>query len=417
MKKILKIVLIAVILLVLNSLNLLNSVYAVNLGNVNIYSAGDCGELLKYNGIIVKTTYAEFDSGNGKYPAYCLNKTLSGVGEMGPYDVNADSMVTDVGLWRVIINGYPYKSLSELGVANIYEAFTATKQAVYCYVHGNDVNSYEAIGEAGERTLNALRQIVNNANSSNETQISSLITINKDLDDWKQEGNYLAKHYSVSSPANMNNYTVKIEKADNELPEGMKIVNENNDEKNEFQPSENFKVIIPIQNLKTDGNFKILVEGKINTKPVLYGRAYNSSYQDYALSGIIYEDGTGEANDNYYKNNTQITIDKKDKETGENLQGTEFELLNENKNVIYTNLVTDENGKIIVKGVMPGKYYLRETKAKDGYLKTDELIEIYVEYNQDFTITVKNTKEEQPKIEYTKVDKQVTIKKLPVTGK
>ncbi|MBQ3413923.1 MAG: Cys-Gln thioester bond-forming surface protein [Clostridia bacterium] len=416
MKKILKTFIIGAIVLILNMLILLNSTYAVNLGNVNIYSAGDCGQLLKYNGIVVKTTYAEYKTENGANPAYCLNKTLEGVGEVGAYDVDASEKITDVGLWRVIINGYPYKSLDDLGVNNKEEAFTATKQAVYCYIHGNDINNYEAIGEAGKRTLEALKQIVNNANSSSETQKSNLITINKNLEEWKQEGKYLIKHYNIISPANMDKYTVRIEKENNELPEGIKIVNENDDNQNEFQVGEEFKVIIPIQNLKTDGTFKLIVNGNIYTKPVLYAKPDNSNYQDYALTGIMFDDGKGEAIDNYYKNSTQITIDKKDIETGEKLQGTEFELLNENKNIIYTNLVTNENGKIIIKGVMPGKYFLRETKAKDGYVKTDKLIEINVKYNQDFTITVDNTKEEQPKIEYIKENKEVIIKKLPVTG-
>ena len=87
--------------------------------------------------------------------------------------------IKDVGLWRIIINGYPYKSLEELGVANKEEAFTATKQAVYCYIHGNQLQDYEAIGEAGERTLNAMHKIVNAAQNSNETKISSTIQINK----------------------------------------------------------------------------------------------------------------------------------------------------------------------------------------------------------------------------------------------
>ena len=390
MKKIIKILIVTTIIIILNILSILNSSYAVNLGTVNIYSAGDCGQLLKYKGVIVKTAYAEYQVNGEKYPAYCLNKTLEGVGNVGAYDADANQLITDVGLWKIIINGYPYKSLNELGVENRNEAFTATKQAVYCYVHGNDINSYEAIGEAGNRTLNALNQILNNANSSSETQISNLITINKNIEDWKQEGNNLVKHYSISSLANMNNYIINLEKADNELPEGIKIVNESNEEKNEFQNDEKFKVIIPIQNLKTDGNFKLIVNGKINTKPVLYAKPYNSSYQDYALTGIIYDDGTGETVDSYYKNKTQITIDKKDEQTGEKLQGTEFELLNENKNVIYANLLTNEDGKIVVRGVMPGKYYLRETKAKDGYVKTDKLIELNVEYNEDFTRKTNN---------------------------
>ena len=416
MKKFLRILLSVIILIILNCLTLFNSVYAVNLGEVNVYSAGDCGELLKYRGVIVKTTYAEYNSGDGLYPAYCLDKTQLGVGEIGDYNVDAGSMITDVKLWRIIVNGYPYKSLEELGVESAKEAFTATKQAVYCYIHGNDIDDYEAIGEEGERTLSALKQILEDANSSSETQKSSLITINKISEDWKQEGNYITKNYNVEHPANMNDYYVELEKINNELPEGIKIVNINNKEEKKFLADEEFKIMIPIQSLKDDGNFKVLVKGRLDTKPVLYGKAYNSNYQDYALTGITYENGIEEIIENYYKNNTQITIDKKDKETGVKLEGAEFELLNENKNVIYTNLVTDKEGKIIVKALLPGKYYLRETKAKEGYAKTDDLIEINVEYNQDFIITVNNTKTEQPNIKYTKVNREVTIKKIPVAG-
>lgn len=43
------------------------------------------------------------------------------------------------------------------------EAYLATRQAVYCAVYGRDPNSYHALGgAAGERTLNALKQIVYN---------------------------------------------------------------------------------------------------------------------------------------------------------------------------------------------------------------------------------------------------------------
>ena len=416
MKKIVKIIFVVTMLLILNSLNILNCVHAASMENVRIYSAGDCGSLLKYKGITVITTYAEYQDGGVKYPAYCLNKELPGVGEVADYDLNASTLVTDVKLWRLVVNGYPYKSLSELGVANKQEAFTATKHAIYCYIHGNDVNQYTAIGEAGTRTLNALKQIVNNANNSNETKISSLININKNVEDWKQEGKNLVKHYNVTSGATMNGYTVKLEKADNELPEGIKIVNEKNEEKSEFSKGEKFKVIIPIQNLKQEGNFKLTVNGKINTKPVLYGKAYNSSYQDYALTAATYEDGTGEVIDNYNANKTKIIIDKKDGETGKKLQGTEFELLNENKEVVYNNLVTNDKGQVIIQGIVPGKYFLKETKPTAGYIKYSDLISINVKYNQELTVNVSNSKEDKPKFEYTEDIEEVKVKKLPVTG-
>ena len=416
MKKIVKIIFIVTMLLILNSLNILNSVNAANITNMHVYSAGDCGSLLNYKGVTVITTYAEYANGGNKYPAYCLNNTLQGVGAVADYDVNASQMVTDVKLWRLVINGYPYKTIEQLGVANAKEAFTATKHAIYCYIHGNDINQYTAIGEAGTRTLNAMKKIVENANNSKETKISSLITINNNLEKWQQEGQYLVKHYSVTSKASMNKYTIKIGKANNELPEGIKIVNEKNEEKQEFNNGEKFKVIIPIQNLKKEGNFKLLVSGKINTKPVLYGRAYNSNYQDYALTGVTYEDGTGEVIDNYDKNKTKIIIDKKDGETGEKLQGTEFELLNNKKEVVYNNLVTNENGKVTIEGVVPGEYFLRETKPKAGYIKYSDLISVKVKYNQELTITVSNSKEDKPKFEYTKDSQNVEVEKLPVTG-
>ncbi len=72
--------------------------------------------------------------------------------------MSINSAIKDVGLWRRIINGYPYKTIKELGVENKEEAFTATKQAIYCYIHGNNPEDYGAIGSAGQRTLNAMKK-------------------------------------------------------------------------------------------------------------------------------------------------------------------------------------------------------------------------------------------------------------------
>ena len=49
------------------------------------------------------------------------------------------------------------------------------------------MSDYEGIGEAGKRTLNAMYKIIDNANKSTETQISSTLTINKNNDEWKQD--------------------------------------------------------------------------------------------------------------------------------------------------------------------------------------------------------------------------------------
>lgn len=405
-------------MLILSALGFINSVYATNINTANIYAVRDCGNLLTYRGTPVKVTYVEYINEGNHYPAYCMDKTKVGA-ETNSYNVSIEGAVNDVGLWRRIINGYPYKSIQELGVANAQEAFTATKQAIYCYIHGNNLSDYGAIGEAGQRTLNAMHTIINNAQNSKESKISSTIKINKNSDSWKQdenEKNYVSKVYSVSAGANIQNYKIILSRKNNQDIGGIKLTDIDNKTKTEFSPNEKFKILVPIKEMKEKGNFELKVEAKISTKPVLYGIAPNSSYQDYALTGATYEDGTGNIQDEYFKNETKIIIQKQDEDTNEKLEGVEFELLDENKNVVYNGLKTDKDGKINIENIIPGRYYIKETNTKDGYLRFEDLIKIDINLNEQMTVTVNNKKEEKPKIETSKNTTEVSKKILPVTG-
>ncbi len=425
-KKVAKILFIMLALILMNFFSLINSVTASNLDTANIQSVADCGQLLKYRGSIVITYYAEYNDNGVTYPAYCLDKTKTGVSATNPsYTVSVENAISDVKLWRILINGYPYKTIEELGVANREEAFTATKQAVYTYIHGNQLSDYEPIGEAGVRTLNALHKIVNDANNSTEMQISNRVDINRLQEHWEQDSidlNYVSKKYNVSSNATINNYKVKVTDDKGQIIEDLKITDENNNEKQEFAPNETFKILVPIKSMKEDKNLKISIETKVQTKPILYGRASSSNLQDYALTAETYEDGIGETNDKYGKNETRILVVKQDSETKEKLEGVEFQLLDENKNVLYTNLQTDKNGMITIDNLLPGKYYVKETKTISGYELYEKLIEVEIALNEEFTVTVNNNKEDEPTIERTSDEKEVdytsvsTPKILPVTG-
>ena len=425
-KKVTKILFIMLALILMNFFSLINSVTASNLDTANIQSVADCGQLLKYRGSIVITYYAEYNDNGVTYPAYCLDKTKTGVSATNPsYTVSVENAISDVKLWRILINGYPYKTIEELGVANREEAFTATKQAVYTYIHGNQLSDYEPIGEAGVRTLNALHKIVNDANNSTEMQISNRVDINRLQEHWEQDSidlNYVSKKYNVSSNATINNYKVKVTDDKGQIIEDLKITDENNNEKQEFAPNETFKILVPIKSMKEDKNLKISIETKVQTKPILYGRASSSNLQDYALTAETYEDGIGETNDKYGKNETRILVVKQDSETKEKLEGVEFQLLDENKNVLYTNLQTDKNGMITIDNLLPGKYYVKETKTISGYELYEKLIEVEIALNEEFTVTVNNNKEDEPTIERTSDEKEVdytsvsTPKILPVTG-
>ncbi len=75
-KGILKKVLIIFAILTINVLGIMNCVYATTqINSAHIYAVGDCGRLLKYEGVEVITDYVQYSLDGVDYPAYCMNKT------------------------------------------------------------------------------------------------------------------------------------------------------------------------------------------------------------------------------------------------------------------------------------------------------------------------------------------------------
>ena len=66
--------------------------------------------------------------------------------------------------------------------------------------------------------------------------------------------------------------------------------------------------------------------------------------------------------------------------------------------------------------MIPGKYYIQETNARDGYQIDKELKEFEINLNEELTITIGNIYEKKPKIEIQKRYEKKIAKKLPVTG-
>lgn len=423
--KIIAIILIIISLILTDLVIIKTSVQAVSIGKVTVYNKGYCEKVLIYSGTPLGATYVEYDRNGVKNPAYCLNPELPGVGEgdeeLDSYEVTDIGKIQDVKLWRILINGYPYKTIDELGVANEMEAYLATKQAVYYYLKGRDYSKYSANSVEGNRVLNAFRQIVTSAENSTEVQISECSRIETNQINWEQDinnKNYVSKTYEVKSATTIKDYTISL--SGEHIPEGIKITDINNNPKETFENYEKFKILIPIHNLNNNGQFSINLKTKELTKPILYAVSGNENLQNYALTIYQFEEKNVSHLENYGDNKTKIIILKQDKNTKEPLQGTVFELLNENKEVIYANLITDVNGQIIIDKILPGKYYLKETVAINGYINYDELVEIDIELNETVNIIVNNSKEKKVeisnKITQLEVEQEKTIKKLPITG-
>ena len=424
-KKLISIISIIVILI---GLIPISSKAVVPIDTAYIYANKKTEGLLMWKGLKIHTHLAVYKKDGKEYPAYCMNRELPGVEIGRSQTVDVKKLVNNVMVWRTIINGYPYKSISELGCNTEEEAYLATKQAVYCMLTNRDVNEYSAIGEAGERTLNALKTIVNNARNSNQTKVSSELTVNEQEKLWKidnLDSSYISKTFLVTANTSMSKYTVNVK---NLNIEGYKLVDQNNKEKTEFSNSEKFKILIPIQEVKQDGNFSIEVSAQVATKPVFYGESRDSGLQSYALTGYTYEEGTGSKKVYYTKNETKIIITKTDDKTGKKLEGVEFELLDKDQNKIYTEITTNKDGMAIIDNLLPGIYYVKETRTLEGYQLYSKLIKVELELNEETTVNVINSEKEpeiykeEKKTELAVKEKKSNIKvketgpKLPKTG-
>ncbi len=416
-------------LLFLISISTFYNSFAFEIGEKSLVSLGECERYLTYNGNPVKTTYIALEKDGRHYPAYCLDVTKPGI-ETTSYTVNGGSKIQDVNVWRAIINGFPYKSVAELGAANEQEAFTATKHAVYTMLYNRDTSSYGAVNtDSGRRTYQIYLNIVNNARNSSENMVQNPeVGIESESQNWtidSKDANCVSKIYHLISNVPSGNYEIKLSGS---IPEETKITNMNNKEKSNFGVGEKFKIIIPIQNMLKEDKFEIEAKANLETKPVVYGSTSVPGTQDYALTGYTFETLETKLTEKYFKNITKLTVVKKEYGTENRLAGVKFQLLNSNKEVVKDELITDDNGEIVLENMLPGKYYLKETETLENYNLYTDLAEIDLDLNEEYEFTLNNVVKEVKEYEKTfevvevspsyEVEKYEVknIKKLPVTG-
>lgn len=88
-----------------------------------------------------------------------------------------------------------------------------------------------------------------------------------------------------------------------------------------------------------------------------------------------------------------VILTKSDDKTHKVLEGAEFELQDSTGKVIQSNLVTDKDGIITVRGLPEGEYQFVETKAPTNYILDPTPVKFTVQSNQatDIKVTKENT--------------------------
>lgn len=221
------------------------------LGEVNIYNGEHELDYLSINGAVKKQVYTYFlyESNNGiqkESPAYCVNPTTPGVPQtVGPGEsikYLADETASDPKVVGIISNGYPHRSLGELKLDNKFQAYYATKMALWCYLlpNWNIANLKVAPGlsgnelDIGNRILAAAKDIYKRGTTYNymltprmtataETSVAYPVTIGGE--EYKQQV------FTVWSETWVYDYDVAVSFSDpGSVPEGTKIVDMDNNE-------------------------------------------------------------------------------------------------------------------------------------------------------------------------------------------
>lgn len=364
-------------------------VFAVN--KALLYMTHYTNYYLKFsNGNEVRTAVVVYNYNGKEYPAYCVEPNKDGVGELPSYEVQFKDILNDNGLWRIVTNGYPYKTPQQMGLNNTDEAYMATKQAIYRYLAGEDETYYGGggIGEAGKRVYNAIARLLDLGYNGTETIINATANIvqNKALNFDNKNKNYYSATYSVSSNTSYQNYTVMIDTDKS----GILVTDENNNIKNKFSSGEKFKVLIP-KNIVTT-NFSIGVNAYLSceTKPILYGESYDPNYQDYVITTDPYEDVSTNTTLAVKKlqEDGKLIIYKIDSQTKEPIKGVSFELYKDNK--IIARGISDSLGKVTFSNLDEGSYIVKETATNSNYILNTNSKAVEIPFNGTKEITIEN---------------------------
>ena len=269
------------------------------LGEVDIYNGDYELGYLAINGAVKKQKYTYFlyesnDGSTKESPAYCVNPNQYGVPQtVGPGEsikYMADEKASDPKVVGIISNGYPHRSLGELKLDNKYQAYYATKMALWCYLLPNwDIaNLKVAPGlsgselDIGNRILAAAKDIYKRGTTYNY-MLEPRMTVTPDhstaypVTIGGQE--YKQQVFTVWSETWVYDYDVAVAFSDpDSVPEGTKIVDANNNEITAVttQPTSDgyagtFKVLYPMDSIQgQSGNVQLSLSAPVAQYAAMY---------------------------------------------------------------------------------------------------------------------------------------------------
>ena len=344
-------------------------------------------------------TYYTDDNGQ-KRIAYCILPDYLGVGwisgEHEGYDTTVKEKLSDNKLWRVYKNGFPYVSPSELGVEtedDVYDEYRAGEVSI-------DGEDLDEIQRRGKKVVDAIYNLVNIGLNGTETMNGINIVKKGDLVKEQNLSNYSSQKYLLNNSSDTSITVKEILNA----PEGTFIADCNGNKRNTFKGGEEFKVFIPRNKIDKDYNIKINYSSICKNYPVFIANSNIEDTQNYLLTAEKYDDENGSLDCLVDSKISSFEIIKKDSDTKEPIPGVEFNVKYEDGEEIG-NYTTDENGRVNLTKLHPGRIEIKEVNTNDEAYIIDGSSSVHkIEYDSSYGITIYN-KARRGELEIFKVDK------------
>ena len=379
------------------------------LGEVQIYNGGVEMSYLSINGRIRSQiyTYYNYDNGSGstrEIPAYCVNpNTLGvpqtvGVGESIEY--LADEKASDPKVVGIVANGYPTRSLAELGLENKYQGYYATKMALWCYLLSNwDINNLKVNPnltgvelQRAQKILAAAKDVYARGTAWNE-MLSPEVTCTPDRDtayevtiDGKQ---YKQQVFTFWSKTWVCDYSVNVAfSVPDDVPDGTRIVDMNNQDITTITTegtgdgyAGKFKILYPLESVQgKTGSVQLSFNTNVYKYAVFFAICQEKDEYGELQNYVVDTDPTTTTQLSAYSNysdgttieyETGLRIIKYETGTEIPISGALFEVIGPDGNSVGT-FVTNGDGRIEIPLKKSGNYTVVEREAPQHYMISEE---------------------------------------------